>query len=456
MRKSSTGGIQWQLKCNGDTAVTATPGTSKTFMCNDLPDRAPTGFLALYLTVLFLTLSGSVTQSGSTGAAIARDQMPRLLFDSINWDNSWMGRVLSSDFITGAMLPIVEFTSGGFMYGQRQFNQIPAANGTYNFKIKLALPALNDRRGRLVNETSHLALLFQPSNIKVNSAPNSTLTTFSTGASWGTQTLSLTAQLDPRPDLVLGTPMEWILHQQIATTTGSQVLIPGFGRNTQLTGVEAKGGVAFLAELCTLSGLGGVLSPNSITNFAFQWRGLAPTTDVDSWVDQFIAMMPAGRPLTSSGTDLATASRSEDYAGYPFPQSNVDASSTTLDLTNLNFFPWVMGGADLDLTELQTADSDQTYTINGGIAAGNHLQLAQYARVWQDTKRADWVAQILRGGASSLASYVLGGPAKVKAALDFANSFATKLPRREPLSKHLVTEDQRTYLPYTLVCPPGA
>jgi hypothetical protein len=451
MQKNGTGGIQHNLKSGGANALTVTAGNGYTWQLNDLPDRAPTGPLALYLTCLLLTISGTITQAGGTGVAIPRDRLPALLIDSVDWTNSWMGPVLQKANVNGARMPIVEFVAGGFSYGQRQQNRIPAANGTYSFSMTIRVPALNDRRGRLIKETSNLAVLFQPSQIRVNMQPLSTLTTYSPAASWGTLTQTITAQLDPRQELVLGVPMEWILHTP--TSGGPQVTIEGFGRQAGVTGVETKGGVAFLADLSLKNALGGVVTPNVCTDFQFQWRGQGTTYDVKAWLQQYIDLLPNDRPQQSAAVNQGTAG-TDDFSGFPYIQDNTGSQSTTIDLDELLFFPLVIGGDDLELTNLQTADSDQTFNLTqtGGFAGGNHQILAQYARVWTDGKMADWLSQVLKGGDSSLAALVLQGRKGVSDALARAKSAPNgRLGQRIPQSKHVVTADQFTYLPYQLV-----
>lgn len=452
MHTTGTGGIQQNLKTGGTTSATIAPSGNLTWQLNDLMDRSPTGPLALYLTALLLTISGTVVQGGA-GSAIPRDRMPGLLIDSVDWQNSWMSTVAAKSVYSGSRLPIVEFVAGGFQYGQRQINQIPLAANTYAFSMTVRIPALNDRRGRLIKETSNLALLFQPSQFKLTLNPTSTLTAFSTGASWGTLTASVTAQLDVRQELVLGTPFEWNLHTP--TSGGPQVTIQGFGRDSALSGVKPKGGVAFLADLSLVNGLGGVITPNVLTDFQFQWRGQPVTNDIKGWVQQFIDLLPNDRPQVAAAQNLGAASGINDVSGFPYnTHADVTSSGTQPDLDNLLFFPLVMGGDDLDLTDLETAESDQTFnaTQTGGFGGGNHQILAQYARVWEPEKVGDWLAQITRGDQSSLASYVLGGPDAVNAAIARVRASKTGLPlRRRPNSKHYVSPDQETYLAYQFV-----
>ena len=452
MIKSGTGGNQWNLKSGGSNSLSVAMSGTYNWQLNDIPDRAPTGPLAYYLTALLLTITGTLTQSASTGVDIPRDVLPALLINSIDWKNSWMGPVINFQYGKGFVLPIMEFVAGGFQYGQRQTNNIPSANGAYAFSMTLRVPALNDNRGRLLKETSHLAALFQPSQFSVTMASTTGLTTWSPGASVSGLTMSVTAQLDPRQELVLGTPMEWILHTPISG--GPQVTIEGFGRQAGVNGVAIKGGVAFLADLtATPSTQPGVVTPNVLTDFSFPWRGQATTYDIKGWIQQHLALLPNDRPQLQN-VSLLTAG-TNDFEGFPYINNNQTTNSATIDLDNLKFWPLVMGGDALELSDLQTADSDQTFNLTqtGGFTTpGNHQIVAEYARVWTPEKMGDWVAQIVRGGANSLATCVLQKPQLVAEVLKRVTDPNGKgLPLRYPTAKHVTTVDQETYLAHQFI-----
>jgi len=182
-----------------------------------------------------------------------------------------------------------------------------------------------------------------------------------------------------------------------------------------------------------------------------QWRGQGTTYDIKAWVQQFIDLLPNDRVQVTPAADAATTALINDFVGFPWIFTN-NSSGATPELTNLLCFIIAMGGDDFSLTDCQTAESDQTYNLTqtGGFSAGNHQILAQYARAWTDGKRQDWLAQVMRGGANSLAMCVLQSQANVAAALGRAKA-AGGLGRRIPTTKHVTTEDQLTYLPYQLV-----
>lgn len=446
--KNGSGAQLWPLKSTSGENPAVTQGRPITFECNDVPDRAPTGPLAYYLVALLLTVAGTLVEpEGGSDVSIPRDVLPGLLIDSIDWTNSFFGTPISGNYVKGTNLPIVEFVAGGFQYGQRQTNQIDETVGGA-FSMTLAIPACNDKRGRLVKDTSNLALLFRPSHFKVNFAAASVLDGYSEDTTVSGLNCRVSAVIVPRPELVLGTPMEWVLTE--IKSGGNAVKINGFGRDTALTGVESKGGVATLGELTLVNRLGGIITPNKFTQISFQWRGQGELQDIQGYQNMINDQLPNDRPQVAATTARGTAGIN-DYVGFPYSQNNtMFASSSTPDLDFLLIWLWVLGGDDLQLTDLQSAETDETYYITqtDGFEDGDHLILGQFAREFQEKKRAAWLSTITDGGASSLASYVLQGPAAVDAAIKRGR--VGGLTQRYPRDKHSITADQFTYLPWQL------
>jgi hypothetical protein len=434
MEEASTGGNLWPLKSASGEHPTVTMGSPLTFLFTDVPDRAPTGPLAYFLPGCFLTVSATITQPSEGGVAISRENLPGLFIDSIDWTQSFFGTPVSTNYVKGAFLPIVEYTANGFKYAQPQMGNIPSSPGAKPVTFQVWIPAGSDRRGRNISATSQLALLFQPSQLKINFNSAASFAT-ATGATVSAVSCRLTASLDPRQELVLGTPMEWVLHQIAAA--GSSVRIEGFGRNTAMTGVEEKGGVAFLSELTTVSqNMGyGNLDPTTINQLSFQWRGQGELQDILGWVNQFIGLLPNDRVQQGGSVDAGALTGVNDFSGYPNTMDASDGVSSTQGLNVLRFFPFALGGRELRLTDLQTADQDQTYYLNGPTFTGSHSILAQYARRWQQGKRDAWEALVR---ASGLPAYVYG------------SGTAVSMQQRVPLSKHFTTPDQATYLPWAL------
>jgi hypothetical protein len=152
--------------------------------------------------------------------------------------------------------------------------------------------------------------------------------------------------------------------------------------------------------------------------------------------------LPNDRVQATPNTDEGTTTAVNDYQGYPYAQDNVDTASNKLALNNRLAFEFVMGGDAVRLTDLQTAETDETFNLDvtGGFSGQAHQILAQYARVWEDPKRAAFVALVTKGGAGSLAAYVLGD-----------GYTAASLKPRYPTDKHVITPDQGTYLPWQFV-----
>jgi hypothetical protein len=446
MELAGTGAQLWPLTTGNNQAPTLSQGVPTSFFCNTVPDRCPSGPLAYYLPVVLLTIYGTLTQPSSGGTAVYWDQLIGALIDSIDWINAWHGTVVSANHVKGVHLPVVEYYANGFRYGDRRRPPIPSTAGTYTFGYTVAITPSISRLGRLMPDTMQLAKLFLQSQLKINVAPASALTALSTGATFGTLTAKASAVLVPRQELVLGTPVETILHQIVAGSTSSAVQIKGFGTDTMLKGINNKGGVVFLGELTSAGSLGGAFTMESVTQYSFPWRGQEQTQHPEGIVcmSQF-GNMPNDRANTFPSF---VAGGDGEYNNPPFIMSKSDAATTpnqlAMDLVGNMFWPMVQGGNDLTLAELQTASNDAQYflTVSGGFTGNTHLVLAMYARQWLDTMMADWVKQVTDGGTDSLASYVLGGQAAVRAA---------KLQQRRPRIKHVVTPDQATYLPWQFI-----
>jgi hypothetical protein len=159
MNKNGTGGVLWPLKSASGENPALTAGSPSHSNATTCPTGRPPGRSRSTSAFVLLTLAGTLTQSGSTGTAIPRDRLPGLLISSIDWTNSFFGTVLSPRTTRPERgCRSSSSCAGGYQYGQRQSNQILAANGTYAFSMTLAIPALNDRRGRLFKDTSNMAL----------------------------------------------------------------------------------------------------------------------------------------------------------------------------------------------------------------------------------------------------------------------------------------------------------
>lgn len=447
MRKNATGSQSWPLTTGSNNAPTLAPGAATSFYCNTVPDRAPGG-LAYYLPYALLTLTGTVIQAGTAGVAIPYDVLRQCLIDSIDWITAWHGTVVSSNHVKGKWLPIVEFVTGGYGYATRQPEIIPAAAGTYPFEMTIAIPANSCAIGDLEGNTSQLALLFQTSQIKVNAASGSVVGTISPAATLGTVTAQCSAKLNPSAELILGTPIEWIMEQTVAGASSPQIQIKGFGTDTLIQGVESKGGVLWLGELTSVNNMGGVFAAETVTGYSFPWRNQQQTYHTQALVSDWLSALPDQRPQVFPTSIAGGDSEGNSYP-YAANTSNQTAAGTTL-MTQKGLLAWIhaQAGSDVMLTDVQTAASDQSYflNLNTNFSAGSHLNLGAYARRWTKDQRMNWIGQVSKGGSNSLAAHCLGPnwAAAVNAA------FSGDLRQRVPKKRHTTTLDQLTYLPFQL------
>ena len=431
----------WPLQSGSTNKPTLTPGQTTSFQFQDVPDRSATGPLAYYLPGVILTFSGVITQAGGGGSIIYADAFYQCLFSSLSWIQTFFGSPIQSQHVTGAQWIETEYYTNGFRFqGQQRFKIASAANGTYPYEVQIFVPFGSCRIGDLESDTSQLAVLARASQLQINAAPTSALTTLSTGASL-TCSVTASAVLTPRQEIILGTPIEPIL-TQIVAGSGNAVKITNFGTDTGLQGVDPGGGVLSLNFLTASSNgvnMGGSFASANITDFTWLWRGQAYTQDVQGLLSMWRRLLPQAFAdfLTVGGTSSAT------LLGVPYPLwnavNNSPESAANAALANLLWWSLIGPGVRPRLTSLQTADSDQTFnmTVTGGFS-GTHQIKGLYARSWQTRMVQQWMAQVFAGGESSLARYVLG-----------PSYGSAKLGRRAP-SQHGVTGDQTRYLPWQL------
>lgn len=449
MDLNGTGAQYWPLTTGNNDNPSLTGSQQTSFFFNTVPDRCPTAPLAYYLPLILLTITGTITQPASGGSLIYWDQLPSALFTSLNLQNAWHGTPISANHVLGAQAPYWEWHTNGFRYGARRRPPIPTTGGNYPFAYTFALTPAVSRLGKLAGDTAQLACLFQQAQLQINVAPSTVLNGLSSGAIFAENTLKAraTAMLVPRNELVLGTPVETILHQVVAGSNSNQIQIKGFGTDTMLTGVQNKGGVVHLAEIA--SNLGGVFATKNITFYNFPWRGQGqPVYDINGYFNAAaLYNMPNDRPQVM-GVELAGGDA--EFTDPPYAMNTTDDwldagfNGASQNFANAYAWPMVQGGDELVLTDTQSADGDQSYFLTSSVAfsAGAHLIMGMYAKAWQQNMLDDWLKVVTKGGSSSLANYVLGDK--------YASA---SLKQRAPRSKHIITPDNTAYLPWQLYMP---
>lgn len=446
MRKTSTGGQTWPLT-SPLSAPTFTAGGVTRFDMNDVPAKCPTGPLAYYCPALILTFNGYLANAGESPTPVHVMDLPGLLIQSVEVRDVWHGVPVSSQYWLGEHLRIHELIGSGYQYAQRMPGRVvpkAIADTSATFQVRIPLSA---GEGELIRETSQLALLYQPGSVVVTLKAASVLDGVSSGTTF-VGSIQADLELDPRAELVLGTPIEHVLHRQVSAPTDPDIQIKGFGRSSKMTGVEAKGGVLHLMELTsavtgeTGVSLGGVFTLDEVARYSFDWRGQKITSNPRAVLSTLLGQMGHWPDVSTPGnsqTDSANASSERTT----FPYAGVGANAGNADPLNTLAQAWLMvvSGMNARLTDVQCAESDQTYhlELGGGATydAGDHLILARYAKVFAEGKRADWIAQVKRAG---LDTYVLGSQAG-----------GAQLRPRAPTDKHTITADQLAFLPYQYV-----
>jgi len=443
MRKTGTGGQTWPLT-SPLSAPTFVAGGNLRFDMNDVPARCPTGPLAYYVPALILSFFGTLVNAGESPDAVTTMDLPGLIIQSVEVRDVWHGTPVSSTYWLGEHLRIHEFIGSGYEYVQRMPNWItPATSPGADASFQVRVP-LSGGEGQLIRETSQLALLYQPGSVFITMKPASVLNGVSANTTW-VGSVQADLELDPRPELVLGTAIEHVLHRQVSAPNDPDIQIKGFGRSSKLTGVEAKGGVMHLMELTAADtgpsgvSLGGVFLGSEVGRYSFDWRGQKITSNPSALLSSLQSQMRRWPDVGVPGLAITLGDASNagsEFTTFPYAGRGLNGTVSPL---NDNLLAWLMvcAGSDARLTDCQTADSDQAYHLEldgATFDTGDHLIIGRYAKVWTEGKRADWVAQVRKAG---LDTYVLGSAAG-----------AAQLRPRAPMDKHSLTVDQVAYLPF--------
>ncbi len=443
MRKTSTGGQTWPLTSPLSAPTYAASGDIR-FDMNDVPAKCPTGPLAYYIPALLITIIGALTNAGEAPTPISVYDLPGLLIKNVEVRDVWHGTPVSSSYWLGEHLRIHEFIGNGYSLAQRMPGTVAPDAGGEEVAFTVRVP-LSAGEGELIRETSLLALLYQPGSVGITFKPATGTGTLG-GASTGTTfagSVRCSLELDPRAELVLGAGIEHVLHRTVAAPSDPDIQIKGFGRSSKMTGVLPKGGVLTLMELTALAAagaapLGGVFDGSEVNSFSFDWRGQKITNDVHGFFASILSQM-------NRWPDISVGTSNESSERTTFPYMSEGATAGVANPLNDSLMAWLMvlAGNSARLTDLQTADSDQTYHLDLGANTydtGDHLIIARYARQWAQGKRDDFEAKMMKDGPNSLAAYVLGN-----------NYQKAQMRPRAPMDKHTLTADQTAYLCWQFV-----
>ena len=223
---------------------------------------------------------------------------------------------------------------------------MPAANGNTPFEVTIFVPFSSSRVGNLAHDTSQLALLARASQLQINMAPAQVLTDlYSTTAAFTNFKARCSAILEPRQELVLGTPIETIL-TQIVAGSGNSVKITNFGTDTGLQGVDPGGGVLALNFLTDRLLQVGSFDSANILDFTWQWRGQSYTQDILGLLQQWKRQLPTQLP--GNVASLSTLPPGAALQGIPYTIVNTTAFSpqsiAMAELQQLLFWALVLNG----------------------------------------------------------------------------------------------------------------
>lgn len=418
MIRVGTGGQLFPLQSGGNDNPSVPPSAQISWDMSALPIAiGGGGQMAYYLLGLIATFYGAVVQSGGTGVAIQPDALTAALVQAVDLKGAWHGSPLQQQFVTGAMLPIIEYLGCGYRIPRAEMFSIPAANGTYAFKRTICIP-LCIGNVKKPYQTSQLALMYKKATFVLNSAAASVVSGMSPGASitgtggTGNMTMRVSAALEPQPNLILAPGVDWIDYQTTSSATPSQqVLLNSFGNTTGLTGSNPNGGVVDLLAISGLTGAGGgswttdvapgAFLPANITEYDFSWRGQYPTFHpeaIEAWA--FLARGSSKQ----SGFGTSAAPTASDGQGFPYANNSFLQATP---MAGLYGFSLVDSTEDLNISDVQTAAQNEFYrlTSSTNFLAGLHHTLARHCRSWSTPKQQDWANQVIAAG---LCASVLG------------------------------------------------
>jgi hypothetical protein len=418
-----------------------TQGQETVFGLASLP--AEKDGLAAYLMGISVYLSGNVVQSGGTGTLIFWEDLIRSLISSFSVRNCWHGTPVNSAWVLGSDIPLWSYVLNGYRYLQRVCRQIPAANGTYPFNIRLFLP-LHCGVGKKPHHTAHLNLMYRDGMFGINTAAASVATALSTGSSITALTVRATAMCLLEPEVRLGPACEIVDYTAPTPASASfDTRFQDFGNNTAISGTERGAGVVWSVLRSSVRGGGGPVDFSTLTRVAVPFRGQAEISDVGSYLDECYDSIGGPQRIIGSIGDSATAGQ-VDQSGYPNIVGALESLvvNTPIKATTLLGFPVVSPAGGLELSKVQRVDETivLSQTFSAAPSAGTHHMLTYQLREWTPQKRDSWREFVIQSG---LAKKVLGD---VKSFSSYV--WETKLMNKQ--SPAIVDPRKMRYLPLRL------
>jgi hypothetical protein len=407
MLKEGVGYQVFPLQSGGNDNPSLTQGNPTSFALDAVP--IVNGNRANYLLGVLCTIGGVFVQAGTLGSEVFWDDFFRTLLQSVEVRNAWHGSPLNAQHALGAYWPILEYVGCGFRYASRRRGAFPATAASYGFAYTFMIPLCRGTNAKPV-KTAQLQLLYKKAQLVLNIAPAATATAVSAGSSLTTLTCRASAVLQAHRSIWLAPGLEWVDYQNAASASQSQIPLLNFGNTTNLTGTKANAGIAFLGALTSVNGLGGSFTADAVTQYQFPFLNQYLTQHMAAVLAQQLMSMGAQRTVGATHTQQAlTDDQPNDVSGFPYildTDNFATSAGTGLgEMLNLMFFPLVVQSEDGQDSKVWQAYGDQSYNLVGPTFSGTNHTLAQHLRAWEDTKEADFAAQVISSG---LAQEVLG------------------------------------------------
>jgi hypothetical protein len=366
MLKQLAGCSFFPLSTGSSDSPAFTPGGSIKFQLSTLPRNL--GSLAYYLYGVFLTFTGTLTQSGGTGALINDQTLTRLLVDYLALQNAWHGTPISAQMWKGYWLPTILAVGGGYNLSAPVAGPILAANGATTFTKTMFIPlALGN--GDKPHHTAQLNVLYRNAYLELGCQASSPLSIYSPGATFSGLTVRASAACLPEPEIRVGPGVEWVDYQQSASTGQTQVILDSFGNNTQLINTEPGAGVAFAMAMSNNFGQPGSFDPIYLTQVSIPFRSQIQTSHVFPFVGQQLASQGPRRSLGTLET-----------SDFPYGQNGAIGA---LEVSGLLGLPIVPQPTGFQTSKMQVVSGDTSYYLSMGSGPnGTHHTLVQHVRSW--------------------------------------------------------------------------